>query len=219
MKYQAILFDLIGTTVIEKGPATLVNCMEEAFEDCGIQVEKDFITENRGKSKKDMIEIVLQRHNKPICLADKIFKSFEINIENSVDNFVANNGADKVFAGLKQAQIKIGIGSGLPVNIFDKIFDHLNWARSSFDYIGIFNKPGKSRPDPYMIFDMMQKLTIKNGREFLKAGDTIADIQEGKNANVATAVILSGTQSKDKLIAAKPDFVLEGLEEILDIID
>jgi len=41
---------------------------------------------------------------------------------------------------------------------------------------------------------------------------------EGKNANVKTAAILSGTQSEELLRNAQPDFMLNNLKELIDII-
>jgi len=50
--------------------------------------------------------------------------------------------------------------------------------------------------------------------ELLKVGDTVADIQEGKNAGVVTAAILAGTQANELLRAENPDFLIEELMEL-----
>ncbi|MGZ8518400.1 MAG: HAD family hydrolase [Chitinophagaceae bacterium] len=42
-----------------------------------------------------------------------------------------------------------------------------------------------------MILDMLKKFSLQK-EQFLKVGDTVADILEGKNAGVKTAAILSG---------------------------
>jgi phosphoglycolate phosphatase-like HAD superfamily hydrolase len=65
-----------------------------------------------------------------------------------------------------------------------------------------------------MIFEMMRQLRI-NPTEMLKVGDTVADIQEGKNANVYTAVLLSGTQPKEQLIRERPDLILDSLDDLI----
>ena len=62
------------------------------------------------------------------------------------------------------------------------------------------------------------KLKISETKEILKIGDTIADIQEGKNAKVLTAVLLSGTQSEKDLIDQEPEFVLNKLMDIKNCI-
>ena len=53
------------------------------------------------------------------------------------------------------------------------------------------NKMG--RPYPYMIFKNMETLKIDSVSKVIKAGDTVADILEGKNAGVFTIGILEGS--------------------------
>jgi phosphoglycolate phosphatase-like HAD superfamily hydrolase len=69
-----------------------------------------------------------------------------------------------------------------------------------------------------MILDMMKKFRLNNS-ELLKVGDTITDIREGKNAGVLTAAILSGTQSQEELVSQEPDYVINSLSQLKDIIN
>lgn len=87
-----------------------------------------------------------------------------------------------------------------------------------FDYIGSSEKLGKGRPNPIMIVEAMKQLKITNPKLVLKIGDTLADIEEGSNAGVLTAAVLTGTQGIITLQTAKPDFIFEnilGLKTIL----
>lgn len=43
MKYKGVLFDLNGTTVLEKDPQLVLNCFEYAFKDHGISISKELI--------------------------------------------------------------------------------------------------------------------------------------------------------------------------------
>lgn len=52
----------------------------------------------------------------------------------------------------------------------------------------------------------------------LKVGDTFVDIQEGKNAGVFTAGVLSGTQSREILEEIKPDYIFADINEISAIV-
>ncbi|OGU34328.1 MAG: hypothetical protein A2068_14160 [Ignavibacteria bacterium GWB2_35_6b] len=218
MKYKAVLFDLNGTTVIEKDPMLVLNCFEYAFKDHGITVTKEIIKNNRGKDKHEMIKIILEKTNHSVILTNSILVSFKEHLENNLNNFSENAGLRELLQYLKEKNIKVGIGTGFPREIFDGIFSYLKWEEFELDYIGIAEEIGKGRPHPDMIFDMMNKLKI-NKNELLKIGDTIADIQEGKNAGVATAVILSGTQNEEDLIKEKPDFVIRSLMELKEIIN
>ena len=142
MKYKALFFDLNGTTVIEKDPQLVTHCFEYAFNDYGISVKPDQIKQNRGKDKNEMIEIILKELNKPVHLTNSILESFKNHLGENLNNFSENSGLRETFNYLKKNNIKIGIGTGFPREIFDRIFGYLKWDTNEFDYIGIAEEIG-----------------------------------------------------------------------------
>lgn len=218
MEFKAVLFDVIGTTVKERDPDTIMNCFEKAFRDNHIPFDHDLIKENRGKDKMEMIGMALNKHGLPLSLAADVFNAFSSNVAGSLSNFVADEAADTIFSELRGQGIRVGLGTGLSRDLFESIFSHLRWTSDRFDYIGTSSEIGRSRPHPDMILDMMAKLKIPDPRTFLKVGDTVSDIQEGKNAGVRTAVILAGTQNQEDLEKAKPDFILNSLADMKRIL-
>ena len=218
MKIQAVLFDMIGTTVCEKTPNTIRDCFRLAFEKYGVTPDDKVIKANRGKDKMVMINIILQQGNHPLALALPIFKAFQQNINASLDNFAGADKVEVLFEKLRNKGIKIGLGTGLPRAQFDKIVAHLGWQIVNFQYTGISSELGKARPNPIMILNMMESLGITNKSVFLKVGDTVADIEEGKNAGVKTVGVLSGTQSKAFLAQANPDFLINKIIEVEEIV-
>lgn len=218
MHITGVLFDFIGTIVMEKDPTTINQCFRKAFNEHGVLVTDEFVKANRGKDKKEVIDQALRQFNLPVSIADDIVASLRKHIEANLDNFYENDGAKETISFLKKKNIIIGTGSGLPRDTFDKIFTHLQWEPVGFDYIGIAEELGKGRPHPAMILDMLQQCNLDNST-FLKVGDTVADIQEGKNAKVFTAAILSGTQEEKILLNEHPDIVIRQLAELKKIID
>lgn len=219
MKIQAILFDMIGTTVQEKIPNTIRDCFRLAFEKHGVTPDNAVIRANRGKDKLVMINLILQQGNHPLTLALPIFESFQENINAKLDNFSAADNVPTLFQVLRDKGIKIGIGTGLPRAQADKIIEHLGWKKDNFQYIGISSELGKARPNPIMILDMMESLAITDKQTFLKVGDTLADLEEGKNGGVKTIGVLSGTQPKAVLEKGNPDFLINKIIEVVGIID
>ncbi len=215
---KAVLFDLIGTTIKEKDNETINNCLLKAFADNHVTADNILLKANRGKDKWEIIKLILHSTHQDTSLKKAIYNSFKKNVEDSIENFSPAEDADEIFNFLSKRSIKIGLGTGLSRDLFEKIVAHVKWDKRLFDYIGISSEIGKSRPHPAMILDLMYTLNIVNPVEVLKVGDTIADIQEGKNANVITAVILSGTQTKEELMKETPDFILNNLNEIKNII-
>ncbi|HLG40723.1 MAG TPA: HAD family hydrolase [Chitinophagaceae bacterium] len=213
---RAVIFDVIGTTVRETKPNIILDCLQKAFARHKTEVDRHFLKQQRGKDKRVMIREVLSWQNLPADMENSIYSSFKENIRNNVTGFSENEGVGEVFSFLKKLYIKIGIGTGLERDLFNMIFDHLHWEKYEFDYTGICAETGRSRPHPDMIIEMMNKFFLKPN-EVLKVGDTIADIQEGKNAGVRTAVLLSGTQEVKDLLKHSPDFVLNSLVEIKNL--
>jgi phosphonoacetaldehyde hydrolase len=99
----------------------------------------------------------------------------------------------------------------------------------------------EGRPSPFMIFRNMENLGIYDVEEIIKVGDTVADMKEGLNAGTWTVGITkSGNEvglssedwlrldalqkedalnkASDKLMEAGAHFVVDDLEEVIEII-
>ncbi len=218
MAIKAILFDMIGTTVSEKDPMFISNCFVKAFGEHKMSVTPGTIQKHRGRDKNQMIGDILRELNYPLQLTTSILQRFQWNVEKGIRNFSAAEGARDIFGAMMGKGIKIGIGSGLPRAVFDRVFYHLHWDEVGFDYIGIAEEIGRGRPHPDMILDMMKEVDVA-ANETLKVGDTVSDIQEGKNAGVKTVAMLAGTQPEQQLRDENPDFIIRQLAELREIVE
>jgi phosphonoacetaldehyde hydrolase len=217
MAITAVFFDFIGTTVLEKNNDVVLNCFQKAFSDFNIAVSTDQLRHHRGKDKDQMIAEILRSAKKDVRKKPEILSSFKKHFIASLDQFKESKDLDTTIEYLRSRKVKIGIGSGLPKDVLRILLEHFHWERFGFDYISTAEEIGKGRPSPEMIIDMMVKLHLNNF-QFLKVGDTVADIQEGKNANVMTAVILSGTQPEEMLRNENPDYVIRRLSDLRQIV-
>ena len=217
MKIKAVLFDLIGTTVTERDPDTLNNCFINALAENGITAVRGNIIKHRGKDKKNIINSVLNELNVSSDYSD-IENSFKKYFKNSVRDFIPAAGITELLEYLKVHGIITGLGSGLTRDLFDIITENLGWDKNVFDYLRVTNETGGSRPNPGMIFDMMRTFGISGPELVIKTGDTTADILEGKNAGAVTAILISGTQERTMLEKENPDYIIESLSELKEII-
>jgi 2-aminoethylphosphonate-pyruvate transaminase len=215
---RAVLFDVIGTTVLENDSELINSCFEAAFSGSAVAVSKTEIHGVRGMDKLEAIKKILATTGSPPELASKILDDFKLKVAAEISNFHEHPGLDEVMAFLKSRDIVVGVGSGLPFSLFEMIYKNLNWQRHRFGYAEVFEKFKVGRPDPAMIVEMCQRTNV-SASQLLKVGDTVSDIIEGKNAGAQTAVVLIGTQAKEKLMACNPDYLLESLEDIITIID
>ncbi|MFZ6011098.1 MAG: HAD family hydrolase [Bacteroidota bacterium] len=217
MAIQAVLFDVIGTTVKETDPQMINHCFQQAFVDHHIEVDPRILSDNRGRDKKEVIQSIVESNSLPLTNVDSVYWSFKQLFIARINEFKANDGAEEMFSFLRQHHVMIGLGTGLPRDLFEKVLSHLGWNKIMFDYIGIGAELKGTRPDPAMIIDMMSKLNLSDSRRFLKVGDTRADIQEGRNAGTLTVAILSGTQDQAMLEKEKPDYLINHLLDLKKI--
>jgi HAD superfamily hydrolase (TIGR01549 family) len=217
LEVKAVLFDLVGTSVREKDPAAIERCILQAFGDFNIKVPASLIRTHRGKDKREMISTLLLSLKAPLHLTPSVLDRFKKHFEDSLGNFETNEGFTDLLEFLRSGNILAGIGTGLSADLAETLFEHLRWRRDDFAYIGTASEAGRGRPHPDMINHMLAKLQLLP-HQLLKVGDTIADIQEGKNGRAITAVLLAGTQDAALLIREKPDFILHSLRDLQDVL-
>ena len=216
IKPDFILFDLIGTTVTDNYPngSLIRDSFHQAFHSNGIEIDDQTIKNERGKIKKEAIQNILTNTNSDLELTVKIYTDFMNLLTDALRYFSEIEGAGKLFKILKSKGIKIGLGSGLPLEFMKKVIEHVGWRPEIFDYLNSSENLSAGRPNPIMILDAMNQLNLKNKTAVLKIGDTKVDILEGKNAGVKTAGVLTGAMNRGDLEEMGADFILKNVTEL-----
>ena len=75
---------------------------------------------------------------------------------------------------------------------------------------------GLGRPNPYMIFANMRKFQVPSVQAVVKVGDTVSDIQEGRNAGVRSLGMLEGSSVMGMTQAAYEALSAEKKQTALD---
>ncbi len=86
-----------------------------------------------------------------------------------------------------------------------------------FQYIRTMDQYGVRKPDPSALLSLLAE-SETTPHQAIYVGDAVEDIQMGRGAGTYTLAIPSAFVSKEALCAAWPDFLVEGLEEILEIL-
>lgn len=211
------MFDMAGTTVndVVEGYPLVIGATKRAFARHGIVLPVEWINAQRGREKKEMIAGLLRESGGPATLLERIYATFLAELERGLAAVTEIEGAGEVFQKLRRRGIKVGLGSGFPTDVVDKILSHLGWrAQGLVDYYASAEQVGEGRPSPKMIQMAMAEIGIADPREVVKIGDTVMDIQEGKNAGVWTVAVLTGSQARRQLAAAGPDYILPSIREL-----
>ena len=223
---QLAMFDMAGTTVNDKvdGHPLMVVSMMRAFAKHGIELSPDAINKHRGKQKSEAIQTLLKEvvelsPTDAERVSDGVYREFLHELESNLSSISEINGATELFRYLKSRGIHVGVGSGFPMQVVQGFVSQLGWLdKGLLDYVGSAEQIGVGRPNPKMILDAMEQLNITDGSKVLKIGDTVVDIQEGKNARAWTVAVLTGSQTKAQLMAAGPDYILSSIRELKALI-
>ena len=223
---QLAMFDMAGTTVNDEvdGHPLMVISMMRAFAKHGIELVPDVINKHRGKQKSEAIQTLLREvaELSPADaerVGDGVYRDFLHELENNLSSISEIDGATELFRHLRSKNIYIGVGSGFPMQVVQAIASQLGWLDEGLlDYVGSAEQIGVGRPNPKMIHDVMQRLGIIDGLAVVKIGDTVVDVQEGKNAGVWTVAVLTGSQTESQLMAAAPDYILSSIRELWTLI-
>ena len=223
---QLAMFDMAGTTVNDKidGHPLMVISMMRAFAKHGFEFVPDVINKHRGKQKSEAIQTLLcEVAELPSTdaerIGDGVYCDFLLELKNNLSSISEIDGATELFRYLKSKNIYVGVGSGFPMQVVQVIISQLGWLdKGLLDYVGSAEQIGVGRPNPKMILDAMERLNITDGQKVLKIGDTVVDVQEGKNAGAWTVAVLTGSQTEAQLMAVAPDYILSSIRELTTLI-
>ena len=202
----------------------MVISMMRAFAKHGIELVPDVINKHRGKQKSEAIQTLLREvaELSPADaerVGDGVYRDFLHELESNLSSISEIDGATELFRHLRSKNIYIGVGSGFPMQVVQAIASQLGWLDEGLlDYVGSAEQIGVGRPNPKMIHDVMQRLGIIDGLAVVKIGDTVVDVQEGKNAGAWTVAVLTGSQTESQLMAAAPDYILSSIRELRTLI-
>lgn len=206
MSVKTIIFDWAGTTV-DFGCMAPVIAFKKAFAEKGITLTLDEIREPMGKLKREHIKILLglpsvqeqwlsNYHQLPQDVdTEEIYERFEAYLfEYLAEYSKLKPETAEVIQQLQAHGFNIGSTTGYTSEMMNVVSKAAKEAGYSPDFMITPDAVGNlGRPYPYMIYQNMQYFKNLSVEEVVKVGDTIADIQEGKNAGVFTIAVVEGS--------------------------
>jgi len=114
---------------------------------------------------------------------------------------------------LKNRKIAMALASNKPAEFTRNILVHLKIDSYFAECAG---PEGEIHPKPHpsMLRFLMRKLNV-TGKETLYVGDMTLDAETARNAGVDLALIPTGGHSVDELQAAKPDYLLNSVKDLV----
>jgi phosphonoacetaldehyde hydrolase len=249
-----VVFDWAGTTV-DFGCFAPVDAFVRAFARHGIAVTPAEVRGDMGLHKKDHLRALLRRpevsqrwHRRVGCdWNDRDLESlYETLVPLQLEAVAAHTqvvpGLRECIAVLRQRGIGIGSTTGYFRAAAESLYEAARQQGFVPDCAFCADDVPVGRPAPWMIFRIMESSGVYPPCSVVKVGDTVPDIEEGRNAGVWSVAVtrsssavgcteeeladLSEPQRQAKLDNARRQFldagahaVIDSLTELPDLVD
>lgn len=122
-------------------------------------------------------------------------------------------GVPRACAALRAAGIAVVLTTGFDRQVTDPLLAALPVVfTGEIDAVVCAEEVGAGRPAPAMIHRAMTLTGVDDPIAVLTAGDTVLDVEAGRNAGAGRVVaVLTGAQTRDELAVAGPTDVVDGV--------
>ncbi len=218
------VLDMAGTTVNEDN--VVYKTVQKVINDQGFPVTFEQVLEfGAGKEKYQAIKDVLTActSSKEVeKVAAEAFENFKPELIKAYAELEVKSfpGVKDTIDLLRSKGIAVALNTGYSKKIAASLLEKLDWEIGrDIDALVTADDVTNGRPHPDMIFKAMEICGVSEAKNVLKAGDSVIDIEEGKNAGCALSIgVLSGAQHEEQLKAARPDHILGSVSDLKELL-
>jgi len=216
---KAFIFDVGGTLV--KTDEALLEALRLALSENGIVfVNQQEVVNVFGQGQMKNVKTAVEGSYQGVDVDSRVtscFASFGRLFPSSVmDRFVV---IDDVLFGLNELRkrgMKLVVLTGFDQRETAFFLKEMG-LRSYFDLVLSAEDIVKHRPDPYGLLLSLERLGLDR-LEVIYVGDAMVDVQFARNAGVKVVCVKTGAQDNTLLEREKPDFLVENLREMVEIV-
>ena len=219
---KLIVFDMAGTVVNENN--VVYKTVMRAVNEGGVSVDlPQVLADGAGKEKLQAITDIVHKYDssKSDEAIKAMYQRFLILLDEAYKDLDVSpiDGAVELFEKLRKEGILVVLNTGYNRATAEKLIMKLGWVKGvHFDDLVTASDVTKTRPHPDMILKAMEIFGIKESAYVIKVGDSIIDIEEGKNARCGITVgTTTGAHTEEQLASAHPDYIIHGLSELVGI--
>jgi phosphoglycolate phosphatase len=218
--FALVVLDMAGTTVRDDG--VVDEAFISALSSVGVEPGSPqfvsaeiYVRDTMGQSKAEVFAALLDPDE-----AARATEAFAQAYEEIVaaGRIAPIDGALDVFVTLRQHDVKIALTTGFAPRTRDALITSLGWS----EYVDLALSPadsGRGRPAPDMILDAMKRLGILDGGAVAVVGDTVSDLEAGKNAGVRAVVgVLSGAHDRATLLMAPHTDLIDDINGLIGVL-
>lgn len=221
---KLFVFDMAGTTIFDQNHVGIA--LQEALARFNYTFSIDEINVVMGFEKPVAIKHLLDTREIPYSdlLIEEIHQYFVTEMISYYETSTEVKPTAHVmetFIQLRAKGIKVGFDTGFSRPIANQIFKRLNWQLGvHFDFTITSDEVLHGRPYPDMIYKAMEMFGITDTKQVAKVGDTVSDLEQGKNANCGLVIgVTTGAYTREELKKVPHDFIVDDLIEIVKILN
>ena len=212
MTIKAILFDFDGT-IADTAPG-IVCTMQETFKAMNLPIPApEAVCQTIGIPLHDSIQtlgnLTDAEANHGMEVYRQLFHQFEIPNIGLFPNVV------ETLTRLKEKGIRMAICTSRNIESLDVIMDARGLA-PLFETRVTGSDRLAPKPAPDMVVALLKRMDIK-ADEAIVVGDTTYDIEMGNSAGCKTVAVTYGNHSHEKLLTARPTWVIDNFTQLLDL--
>jgi phosphoglycolate phosphatase len=216
MKVDLIIFDLDGT---------LLNTLEDLADSGNYILNRYGFPQHPLSSYRFFVGDGILKLVERILPEDKKEKDFVLSFKEEFVKYYNQHKSDKtapypgiinVLETIQNKHIKIAVASNKSHQMMHALMQHYF---PTIHFSAIYGqRPGiPTKPNPTIVFDILKE-TASVKEQTLYVGDTSVDIQTAKNAGLKSIGVLWGFRSREELVTAGADDVINHPDDLLKLL-
>jgi pyrophosphatase PpaX len=204
-KIRTVIFDMDGTLIDSR--EIVLGAFKHVLEEIGEHYDEAIVSSYIGRLLEHQYEDLAKGHDSKELA--KLHRSWQADHKDLLRGF---DGLETFLAGLKNQGLNLGVYTSAVRARADLALEGLN-IKSYFDAIVCGDEVKRPKPDKEGVETLAGMMNVALG-EIVMVGDAEHDILCGKNAGVQTIGITHGFGTKESLVKAKADYIVDNLEEL-----
>ncbi|MBA4418347.1 MAG: hypothetical protein C0392_10630 [Syntrophus sp. (in: bacteria)] len=211
---EAVLFDFEGTLVDFQWK--LLEAIEETLEMLwGMGFGRDQIASRKYSTLlTEAVERAAEIGLLPDEVREKIGVIYDKYDEDALTRWALRPGAKEFLHGIRTKGVRTGLVSNVGIRTLSNALSRLG-LEGLFEVALSRNDVLNLKPSPDGMNLALKKMGVERDRSIF-IGDSLDDINGARNAGLRVIIIADGENIKDEILAAKPDHVIQGYEELLN---